>query len=1243
PDILAPGRGVLSTHLIGSYEILSGTSMAAPAVAGVVALLLSAAPGANIDTVRCSILSTANQIGRHVFDQGVGLVNATAALERLQSPSVFAYPSFTDSSPLILSPGEVFEYQFDVFLNQSYNALAIAPSSELLPYVNVSMIDLEQQGWIRTRIRIIMPDNAINGTITIKNGTFPYFEANLALKPDINQNDAASGTDAGETWAGALPLTLGNLITAKAHKWDIDIYSFSVIKDLVYSIKMNNLTGNLDIQITDENGTIFTRGSSPGHLPEEIVFIAETSGTYFIRIEDQTPGSYTLLINEVSLEELSSSKPSYLTGRMESYTADDDSDGLFDKLNIYIEVDVSEAGDYDFLYSIAQKQPDYHYGLYVFMWEWCNLTLKEGIQNLTISVPGGLIESSGYNGSYIINDLVLGKSDFALLLNFTMEAFTTPVYDYVLFEPLDNRLDSYEIGELDIDKNGDPEKITVELGWEFATPGLYEVGVGATNKNQNDLIAFNTEIVAVYQPGLVYTTIEFAAQEFKNRKNIVLYGVASSWYRYLIPIFLDVRLNYPTFEPLVDYKIKEYLIDSDGNGKNESIRFTLSITSKIDTTADIFTGYPYCYPNETMILVESSKENISLSQGIQEISLDLDARMFNSKKLAGPFFFPNFGLTIELFPERENDEDFLMTQYSPYITKEYAPADFESPVAWLSEYLGGTKFNSSTNAGIEVIWEVTSTIQTTVVFALEVEKYDPVEGDFSKTINFTKNISPGVFNVTFQIEADDLFQTRYIGGLEVYYTAIYLSDSQDGLKHYFQRNNLSVIDFTFHAGVLGNVNFIDYASYVDAFVGSSPEIILQSSSIVVNTTIGVNKIGTYELETNLFSENDYTTQSIKNNTRFEANQTGNYTISVIFPAKTIVRNRLDKHIYGNITVRNLNTLNESNLNIPHFPINIHNFDYELPVNSISWISDRAVDDNKDGEFEFINLVLQVNVTKEAKYGFSVGIYAQLINYNDYYLGNVTISPNHLIQGLQNITFRIPYYYFLKIFEITEDLDIQPEIKLFVVPIYSLDDEGLLMISFLPLFLEQTYDLQNFVSIQPLAIGFVKTTQEDNDEDGNTDSVDVFVIIVVQDVLAYSLEVKMHVSWESSSNLLNKKTNYNPSTLGIIENTDSFEFSEIFTTITLPSRFSVNVSIDVISYDGILIDSYESPFNIIFEIKHVVSSSTTITSSNTDGKDDGQLIFFRVEFLLFAGLLVISSTSIFVVLIRRRYKRHTSIE
>jgi subtilisin family serine protease len=61
PDIVAPGVGVLSAFPGGTYEVSSGTSMAGPHVAGVVALMWSANPRliGDIDATEAILVGTA--------------------------------------------------------------------------------------------------------------------------------------------------------------------------------------------------------------------------------------------------------------------------------------------------------------------------------------------------------------------------------------------------------------------------------------------------------------------------------------------------------------------------------------------------------------------------------------------------------------------------------------------------------------------------------------------------------------------------------------------------------------------------------------------------------------------------------------------------------------------------------------------------------------------------------------------------------------------------------------------------------------------------------------------------------------------------------------------------------------------------------------------------------------------------------------------------------------------------------
>jgi subtilisin family serine protease len=64
---------------------MSGTSMAAPHVSGVAALLFSARPSATPDQVKQALLTTATDLGPPSYDEdyGHGLVQAKAALDAL--------------------------------------------------------------------------------------------------------------------------------------------------------------------------------------------------------------------------------------------------------------------------------------------------------------------------------------------------------------------------------------------------------------------------------------------------------------------------------------------------------------------------------------------------------------------------------------------------------------------------------------------------------------------------------------------------------------------------------------------------------------------------------------------------------------------------------------------------------------------------------------------------------------------------------------------------------------------------------------------------------------------------------------------------------------------------------------------------------------------------------------------------------------------------------------------------------
>ncbi|HYC62045.1 MAG TPA: S8 family serine peptidase [Thermoanaerobaculia bacterium] len=80
PDLLAPGRDILSTGLEHGYIVLSGTSMAAPHVSGLAALLLEEHPDWTPERVKAALVTTARAIAEEeVMTQGTGIADLTRA------------------------------------------------------------------------------------------------------------------------------------------------------------------------------------------------------------------------------------------------------------------------------------------------------------------------------------------------------------------------------------------------------------------------------------------------------------------------------------------------------------------------------------------------------------------------------------------------------------------------------------------------------------------------------------------------------------------------------------------------------------------------------------------------------------------------------------------------------------------------------------------------------------------------------------------------------------------------------------------------------------------------------------------------------------------------------------------------------------------------------------------------------------------------------------------------------------
>ncbi len=110
PEVCAPGVEVFSCYRDNQYRLMSGTSMAAPIVAGAVAILRQYNPDATVDEIKEALVQSATDLGPPGEDNsyGMGLINIKRALELLprpDSPNLY-FASFLVPDGDLLQPGD---------------------------------------------------------------------------------------------------------------------------------------------------------------------------------------------------------------------------------------------------------------------------------------------------------------------------------------------------------------------------------------------------------------------------------------------------------------------------------------------------------------------------------------------------------------------------------------------------------------------------------------------------------------------------------------------------------------------------------------------------------------------------------------------------------------------------------------------------------------------------------------------------------------------------------------------------------------------------------------------------------------------------------------------------------------------------------------------------------------------------------------------------------------------------------
>jgi subtilisin family serine protease len=118
PEVTAPGVAIRSTSRSGDYAIMSGTSMAAPHVAGAVAILRQFNPEATPSEIKQALINSALDLGTpgEDNDYGWGLINIRRAIDYMPTPEnpFLTIVSESFSNPDAIVPGATLDLNISI-------------------------------------------------------------------------------------------------------------------------------------------------------------------------------------------------------------------------------------------------------------------------------------------------------------------------------------------------------------------------------------------------------------------------------------------------------------------------------------------------------------------------------------------------------------------------------------------------------------------------------------------------------------------------------------------------------------------------------------------------------------------------------------------------------------------------------------------------------------------------------------------------------------------------------------------------------------------------------------------------------------------------------------------------------------------------------------------------------------------------------------------------------------------------
>lgn len=273
PDVAAPGVSILSAYWDGTYQVLGGTSMAAPHVTGAAALLLELHPDWTPAQVKSALMSTASQTildvdevtTADVMTQGAGRID----LSKVGDPGLtFDKPS----------------HSFGMLPQGSSDSVVITASdvAGMDETYSVNVVEtVGETGMVTFTTFTDSLDMMAGGTEAF---TFTVTVGDLATPQDLEGNIVISGTEHMAHipyWVRVIPASVGDVLLVDFDESEATDYGFTTIYDGPFNDYTNYYTTTLEAMgLTYDYWNVWNELSPPTAVLDQYDKVVIWTGEY---------------------------------------------------------------------------------------------------------------------------------------------------------------------------------------------------------------------------------------------------------------------------------------------------------------------------------------------------------------------------------------------------------------------------------------------------------------------------------------------------------------------------------------------------------------------------------------------------------------------------------------------------------------------------------------------------------------------------------------------------------------------------------------------------------------------------------------------------------------------------------------------------------------------------------------------------------------------------------------------------